>query len=143
MSSTPNLRRDHALHNEEVSDFLATRPEFADWVVTTAFYSALHWIKYSIFPLSVTLDDGTIQVFPDLGAYQRLAFGKQMPSESPHKTLLRLAKTCCPTSVSAEYKRLYSICMTARYEDYRLAPPIIAVAREGLKVIRRHCDQPK
>jgi len=45
-------RRKHAIHNEQVCDYLLASNEFHDWVVTTAFYAALHFVQSDIFPLT-------------------------------------------------------------------------------------------
>ncbi|QMU64703.1 MAG: hypothetical protein GKR88_10675 [Flavobacteriaceae bacterium] len=42
----------HSEHNYEVYEFLLSDGRFYDWVVTTAFYSALHLVQEEIFPFS-------------------------------------------------------------------------------------------
>ncbi|MEJ7683795.1 MAG: hypothetical protein WKG06_39235 [Segetibacter sp.] len=44
-------RLDHAIHNENVCSYLELKKEYADWIITTAFYSALQFVSYKIFPL--------------------------------------------------------------------------------------------
>lgn len=46
------MRKQHAIHNEEACDFLLSSNKFNDWVITTAFYSALHFVQHEIFPLT-------------------------------------------------------------------------------------------
>jgi len=43
---------DHALHNEKVFNHLLINKDFTDWIVTTAFYSALHFADSKIFPIN-------------------------------------------------------------------------------------------
>ena len=45
------IEKDHAVHNERACDFLLSSGEFNDWVVTTTFYAALHYVRYELFPL--------------------------------------------------------------------------------------------
>ena len=58
------MKKQHAIHNEEVCDFLLTSKKFNDWVVTTAFYSSLHFVQFELFPLT---DDG--QKYTDFNIY--------------------------------------------------------------------------
>ncbi|MGE3802103.1 MAG: hypothetical protein AB7H80_13870 [Candidatus Kapaibacterium sp.] len=135
-------RRNHALHNEEVCRYIAEREEFGDWVITTAFYAALHWMNYKLFPLPFTdPDTGTEYHFRSLDEYRFEVFGNQKPSESKHHTLLRLAHTLCPPDIASEYRRLFEMCMTARYTNYRTAPAIIRVVQSALKTIHSYCDK--
>ena len=53
MSKNDSLN--HAIHNKEACEYLSKEPKFSDWVITTAFYSALHFIDYKIFPLDLKL----------------------------------------------------------------------------------------
>lgn len=42
----------HGQHNEEVCDLLLLQKKYPDWVITTAFYAALHFVSYKIFPFN-------------------------------------------------------------------------------------------
>lgn len=44
---------DHATHNEEVCSHLDDNTKYSDWIITTAFYSAMHFMKHKIFPLKI------------------------------------------------------------------------------------------
>lgn len=135
-------RRNHAIHNEEVCRYIAEREEFGDWVITTAFYAALHWMNYKLFPFSFTDHDTEESVhFRSLDQYRSYAFDNRKPIESKHHTLLRLARTFCPSEIASEYRRLFDMCMTARYRNYRTAPQIIHVVQSSLKTIHNYCDK--
>lgn len=43
----------HALHNEAVCNYLELKFEFANWIITTAFYASLQFVSYKIFPFEV------------------------------------------------------------------------------------------
>jgi len=47
------MRRKHAEHNEALCRHLLAQGQFNDWVVTTAFYSAMHFVYHQLFPLKV------------------------------------------------------------------------------------------
>lgn len=38
------MSKEHEQHNEELCDFLIADGKFTDWIVTTSFYSALHYV---------------------------------------------------------------------------------------------------
>jgi hypothetical protein len=44
------MPKSHSQHNFEACKFLLEDGKFLDWVVTTAFYSALHLVQEEIFP---------------------------------------------------------------------------------------------
>lgn len=46
------MKGKHAAHNEKACDYLLKSRLFNDWVITTAFYSALHYVQDEIFPLT-------------------------------------------------------------------------------------------
>ncbi|MBX7216157.1 MAG: hypothetical protein K1X90_04245 [Candidatus Kapabacteria bacterium] len=55
-------KQGHALHNEQVCDYLAMHGGFSDWVVTTTFYSAIHWIEDYLFPCVVKDGEEEIEI---------------------------------------------------------------------------------
>lgn len=40
----------HAKHNYEVCFFLYEKTKYNDWIITTAYYSAIHFVYYKLFP---------------------------------------------------------------------------------------------
>lgn len=46
------MRKEHGEHNEKLCDHLLSNGNYNDWVVTTAFYAALNFVKYQIFPFT-------------------------------------------------------------------------------------------
>lgn len=67
-------RFQHGEHNEEVCDLLALNQKFSDWTITTAFYAALHFVSYKIFPFSYKADKNII-LYPLLKARMHLLMG--------------------------------------------------------------------
>ncbi len=49
MSKSDSLN--HAIHNKEVCVHLSKESRYSDWVITTAFYSAVHFVEHKIFPI--------------------------------------------------------------------------------------------
>jgi len=53
----------HAEHNEKAYRYLCKEPEFCDWIITTAFYSAIHFIRHRMLPYDVQLKNGNTHKF--------------------------------------------------------------------------------
>ena len=137
MSKIKQLRLAQALHNEQACLFIDTNGSFNDWVVTTAFYAAIHFVKYKIFPL--TIHEGKIEIIDSFEQY----FGKYYnPHDSKHAAILKLVKVEC-IHISLEYRELKDICWGTRYTDYRVDPDIARRAKEILGVIKTYCNPPK
>jgi len=46
------MKKAHGEHNKRLCDELYASNKYPDWVVTTAFYSAIHFVDAIIFPFS-------------------------------------------------------------------------------------------
>lgn len=79
------MRKEHAIHNEAACDFLLSSKRFNDWVVTTAFYSALHFIQHELFPL---INAG--KSYPDLNIYYGSVLRKKQKGLTKHHATLQL-----------------------------------------------------
>ena len=44
---------DHAKHNESVCNYLGRNSAFGDWVITSAFYSAMHYVRHLMIPATI------------------------------------------------------------------------------------------
>lgn len=102
------MSKEHANHNAELCDLLLNNGNFNDWVVTTAFYAALHFSLAHIFPLE---EDG--ESFQSVDAYKQV---KKL-SISKHAITKNLVKKKI-REVSANYNWLWDACYTARYKNY-------------------------
>lgn len=107
------MKKLHAQHNRRTCQHLLATEEFNDWVITTAFYSCLHFVQHEIFPLSEGGKD-----FPNFNAYySKLKKGKKRFSK--HHATINLVKDHLP-KVSARYRWLHDACMNARYSNYNV-----------------------
>jgi hypothetical protein len=138
-ASSTNLRREHALHNEKVCHHLAESNEYNDWVVTTAFYSALHWIEHHLFPYTLE-EDGAMQKFDDINEYSLWLTQEYGIRSGKHMLRLEMVRERCP-AIRATYESLYDNCMSARYRDYRVSQKLVAKALKCLSEIHAFCDQ--
>ena len=91
------MKKQHAIHNEEACKFLLTSKKFNDWVVTTAFYSALHFVQNELFPLT---DNG--QKYTDFNVYFGKVLKKKNKKLSKHSATIELVKINLPLSSGLE-----------------------------------------
>jgi len=127
---------DQALHNEEVCDFLHNDTDFYDWVVTTAFYAALHYVHFVIFPIRKT-SGGTTHTIDTIGDYCRLVSTK----DNKHKVLTDLVYTHC-RGIGTAYKSLLDMSFLARYESGCLDNVYSIKSRRYLAQVKTHCYPP-
>jgi len=128
------MRLEHARHNADACDFLNTSGNYNDWVITTAFYSAMHFVQYKIFPLSIN----TVN-YNTLSDYYRLISGNMPARISKHEAIKKLVSRELPV-LNRSYRRLFDLCHTARYVDYQSSSRITTEARNHLNSIRSFCE---
>ncbi len=120
-------RRLHAEHNKKLCQKLLEDKNFNDWVVTTAFYSAIHFTQHQIFPLEVGEDE-----FESLSAYYNSLDPKTRKSK--HEEQYKLIKNHIK-SIHAHYKLLMDASSTARYNSYFVTEAKAKDARLKLTLI--------
>jgi len=127
----------HAKHNESVCNFISHKQDFADWVVITAFYSAMHFVDHKIFPLAMKTDDGKKFRLKTVDEYKLFVESKK----DKHSVRVELVNKACNT-VRSEFFWLYNTCKTARYLNYQFSQPrqIAVLAKDHLAAIRKYCE---
>lgn len=131
-------RYEHGSHNEETCTYLNLRPEFKDWVVTTAFYSALHFVASKIFPFKVPAIEGkTTEIFT-IDQYYNYS-GAKKKNISKHELLLELIEKNFTDNTVNYYDWLLSMATTARYSNYQQPPEIANKAVTYLGHIKKSC----
>ncbi len=125
-----------ALHNETVSKYLEDSGNFNDWVITTAFYSALHFVQHKIFPLKHVIagKERTFACFDDY--YSTCNMSSQKISR--HTETINLVKKNIP-AIFSQYRRLKDICHSARYNTYLVKPIEVINAKLMLQEIKSAC----
>ncbi|MGR3179305.1 MAG: hypothetical protein ACUZ8E_14740 [Candidatus Anammoxibacter sp.] len=131
-----NERLEHGLHNEDACNYLDKTQKYPDWVITTAFYSSIHFIEHKLFPLSVNYNGTDIEyaTFDNYCYFHKTAIRK----ENPHKIRERLVADKLPT-IAFYYKQLKSLSFTARYRNYKHSPDIANKAKSYLNEIKEYC----
>jgi hypothetical protein len=131
-----NDRLNHARHNEKVCDYLNLKTEFSDWVITTAFYSSLHYVSYKIFPIDVPALGGKPTQLTTLDEYYN--YHSLTNKKNKHYALLDLVRKHC-VPISEDYNWLLDMSMNARYTNYQAIPQVANKAKSLLIKIRNYC----
>lgn len=122
-----------AKHNEAACDYLHASAEFPDWVVTTAFYSALHYVCEDIFPLK---EDGvTYSDFEEY--YVRVEATRKREYQRSKHEVLRALVGKYRARADRYYKALFDRCWNARYSGYAVDRAEPNSARHELQEIKR------
>jgi len=126
------MQPNQSSHNEKVCDLLNASGGFEDWVITTAFYSALHLVRENKFPIKVKTKEGNEIEITNLEHYVNW---HGLKSKNKHTVLKGLAK-----SISAKcgrnYNRLHDFSQTSRYHGYALSKTKAEEARRLLREIK-------
>jgi len=127
----------HAAHNEAACDLLHSSGAFPDWVITTAFYSAMHLVYERLFPLET--EDAT---YADFEGYYAQKYARKAAPDKPtkHDATVDLVKTHLP-AVASNYRLLKDACHNARYRNYAVKPYEAAVARNQLQNIKERLSK--
>lgn len=125
------------MHNEQVCLYLQSSGLYSDWVITTAFYSALHFVKYKAFPLN---EDG--DHFDDFDTYfktKEFAYGRK---RSKHQVVIDVCQKHVK-KIAPAYRELFDLCNTARYFDYQVSEDDVNLAISNLGEIKKYCNTEK
>jgi uncharacterized protein (UPF0332 family) len=125
-------RRLQAERNLELSKFLLEDDKYYDWVITTAFYSALHFALSAIFPL----EDGKNR-YATFNNYlitcQELQrFGAQ---KDKHRITSKLINIYLPDA-QTHYRWLKDRCWEARYESHKVNKETATLALKKANTIK-------
>lgn len=121
---------DHAKHNEKVCNYVSKKEEFCDWIITTAFYSAVHYVRHYMLPIKhtngVTYD-----------CFEKYFSSSKYADEGRHGFQNRFVTHNIP-EIAAEYKQLHDWCTNARYFEYNQPRNLSNYAKDNLKQIKKH-----
>ena len=126
----------HANHNSEVCDYLTKQEDFADWVVVTAFYAALHYVDHKMFPLKHKGYDGHKIKVSSVDEYKNI----MRDDRAPHTVRVDLVGRYC-SEVSPSFRWLKSLAHTVRYMNYALPDNkrCIEAATTHLERVKGYC----
>lgn len=126
-----STKREHAEHNEQLCDTLISLKDYNDWVITTAFYSSLHYVVSKLFPLTT---DGI--TYNTVDNYYTAT--SDIIKNSKHQKLIALVVKHLP-AIGGRYRSLFDMCMNARYHNYNIPNRKANKAKENLEEIKKTC----
>lgn len=131
--------KEHAEHNEKVCSYLDSSNNFPDWVITTSFYSSLHYLRHRIFPFKVILDKKNpsvkIDTFDEFHSFES-SQGRKL---GRHERFRCLVEKKCPVEIAACYSKLLDLSFSARYSEYNYDTSFAIDAKAKLKEIKEFC----
>lgn len=126
------MSKAHAQHNEALCHFLLEDGRFNDWVVTSAFYSALHFAHNELFPLTENE-----KIYENFDIYFNYVLKNTHKSISKHQGTIQLVKKLIPESLP-HYRWLYDACMNARYSNYKVSDEKSKRAKKELDTLKKY-----
>lgn len=120
----------HSQHNYEACEFLLSDGRFYDWVITTAFYSALHTVQENIFPFR----DNEGFTYSNFEQYYNKSL-KEGIKVSKHQSTIKLVEERI-NGAGNLYRLLHDMCITSRYRNYSVSQKKAKVAKSYLDKIR-------
>lgn len=130
---------DHAKHNAAACKFLKENGKFLDWVVTTAFYSAIHYVDHLLFPSQYSdPETGKIKNFDSFDRLYKV-YRNAKGDLDKHSYRSLLVSDHCP-EFSNDFKTLRDACGSARYVDYQVETKMANLCVKCLENIREICE---
>lgn len=129
---TTMSKKSQAEHNEKACKHLHSSKEFHDWVITTAFYSSIHYIDGCLFPASYEMTNGKIKNCGSIDDY----FSKNNQAETKHIIRMYLVEEFC-IEIQAQFKWLMDNSSHLRYSDYKTTEEEANKAIEYLDEIKQ------
>jgi len=131
MTEQQKKKKEHALRNFNLCIKLFDEGQYRDWVVTTAFYSAVQYIEYTIFPLVLKKVE-----YSDFDEYYEAKSNNGFPNK--HNIRKRLVSEQLP-KIRTQYRDLLDECHTARYYTYETSPSKAIEAKKNIEYIKSEC----
>ncbi len=131
----------HGSHNYKVCHILKESGEADDWVVTTAFYSAMKFLEDKLFPGDYThpRKDYEQQTFKTFSQYTS-AFGGFDSGTNKHRIMSDMVNNHIDDEdVVNSYEDLRQACFNARYINYQVGEQRVEMAIEALETIKNYC----
>lgn len=119
----------HGERNKKLSHELFSGKIYYDWVITTAFYSAIHFVEDKILPCTIrTKDCKSINDVKD--AYRM---------NGRHSSRERLVFDHLPLKIAAKYKWLDDKSRYSRYTTFKITSTEADKAQQYLNEIFEEC----
>jgi len=119
----------HGERNKSLSEDLKNGKTYYDWVVTTAFYSSIHFLEDLLLPTTI-------------GACQCSNINQVKNAynlRGRHIARLKLIQMNEPNDIAVKYKWLDDRSRYSRYITYKVTPAEADKAFQYLTAIEKHC----
>jgi hypothetical protein len=127
------LKKAHAERNEQLNDQLIAQNIYRDWVVTTAFYSAIHYVEHKLFVAPFRYFDNEVKNLEDAHSVIPYKLRKSRHETRGDLVKLRLYK------IQVQYDFLRKQSQTARYVNYVVSEKLAKEAKGCLNKIKAAC----
>jgi hypothetical protein len=127
------LKKEHAERNEALNDELISQNIYKDWIVTTAFYSAIHYVEYKLFVVPFHFNSAEVRNLEE--AHASIHYKNRKSRHETRGALVRLRMS----SVSVQYDCLRKWSQNARYVNYNVSSAQAAEAKNCLNKIKTAC----
>lgn len=130
------MKLKHAKHNETACKYLKDNGSFNDWVITTAFYSAIHYVDCELFPKQY-LDprSGNPKNFSDFESY----YNNTDKTINKHKVRQNLVEEHIP-ELADDFQTLKENCWNARYSSYTFSVEVSDLCFKSMQNIKEICE---
>lgn len=124
-----NKKKEHGQRNKTLSDMLLDGKVYYDWVITTAFYSAIHFVEDKILPCKVR--NIPCKNINDVKQAYRM--------NGRHSSRERLVNDNLSLPTAIKYKWLDDKSRYSRYTTFKVTPTEANKAKEYLQAIYDEC----
>lgn len=122
-------KKQHGERNRKLSNELFSGKRYYDWVITTAFYSAIHFVEDKILPCEV-LSKPCKNISEVKAAYRM---------NGRHSSRERLVFDNLPLKIAVKYKWLDDKSRYSRYTTFKVTPTEADKAQQYLTEIYNEC----
>lgn len=122
-------KKEHGIRNQKLSDKLLDGKFYYDWVITTAFYSAIHFVEDTILPCKV--GSKNCKNINDVKNAYRM--------NGRHASRERLVFEKLSIDVGVKYKWLDDKSRYSRYTTFKITTTEAVKAQQYLKDIYNAC----
>ncbi len=124
-------KEEHAQRNKDLANQLLKEGIYLDWVVTTSFYSSIHFIENNLLP--TTIQGNTCNELFDVK--------KVYKADNLHQTREWLCQEKLTFTTATKYKWLSDNSKNARYTSYKISKAVAEKALINLDAIEIECKK--
>lgn len=123
------VKKKHGERNKNLSNELLKNALYHDWVITTAFYSAIHFVEDKILPCDIN----------GINCKNINEVRKAYKERGRHSSREKLVFDKLPLNIATKYKWLDDKSRYSRYVSFKVTPAESAKAQQFLNEIHVEC----